>query len=135
MTAQDALHTAIMAAAFLLVAWAMLTGGTGEPTPTVTHGRHRAGRPRPVSLADIGIGDALPFVAGPDHRNEPDDWTSYLPTEELPVITVRTWIPGEHERRHTSPSETARRRWQTETPIFVELAAEFGYDPTELVAA
>lgn len=147
MTAQDALNTAIMTAAFLLVTWAMLTGGTGEPEHG---GRHRAdrtgtgtvfyvitaqaadGAPLPCSWTP-GPDGALPFAPTPDYRDEPDDWTADLPTDELPVITVRTWLPG--DRVHTSPSQTARQRWSLETPIFAALAAEHGYDLTELIAA
>lgn len=123
--------TAAMTAAFLLTACAMLTGGTGEPAPALVP-------PPATTAAPQHQLDVLPFVPGPNCRDI-DDWTADLPTTELPVITVRTWLPG--DRVHTSPSETLRQRWAVECPIFAALAAEHGYHPvrgftpTELVAA
>ena len=86
--------------------------------------------PPPIPMAHFTLGPREPAI---------DDWTSYLPTEELPVITVRRWLPSEH-REHTSPSERARQRWGVECPIFAQLADELGYDSargfdTQLTAA
>ncbi|KKB99447.1 hypothetical protein [Mycolicibacter arupensis] len=146
MTAQDALYIVLMAV-FFLVAWAMLTGGTGDSGPALVHGRHRAGRPGLAVVPGLEPDDVLPFVSGPDYRDEPDDWTADLPTAVIPAVKPQFIVPAHaipvrrewldkvraDLPRRTSPSETAaetaRRRWGVETPIFAGLAKDWGYDP------
>lgn len=163
MSGQTAVITALMAVVFLAVAAAMLTGGTGQPAPAPVHGRNRRNARRRQEtdtpdvfdrvLAEASVGmllpfltvvpdpepvGALPFVPGPDYRDEPDDWWADLPTGQLPALTDvdladyydDVTLAGirfaARARAHTSPSATAADAWP---PIFAALATEMGYDP------
>jgi hypothetical protein len=133
MTAQDALYIVLMGVVFL-VAWAMLTGGTGDSGPALVHGRHRAGRPGLAVVPGLEPDDVLPFVSGPDYRDEPDDWTADLPTAVIPLrrrghhadlLVLDEPSPGVDRPRRTSPSWAAADDWP---PIFTQLADQWGYD-------
>lgn len=125
----------LTATALVLAAAIWARGASQEP------GNHRPGQRQPAPLtATAPEAGALPFVPGPDYRDEPDDWTADLPTEAFPAVVEPSpaaraglQLLELYPARHTSPSETAaetaRRRWGMETPIFAALATEHGYHP------
>lgn len=135
----------VLTAVWLVFGWAIYAH-----QPAQVPGRHR---PESVTVPDVFARvlasepetDVLPFWPGPNYRDILDDWTTDLPTQELPVITGQqlladdTAVVVNEPPRHTSPTERARERWGVECPIFAALADQYGYEPggtfTELAAA
>ena len=131
---------AVLAAVWLVFGWAIYAH-----RPAQEPGRHR---PESVTVPDVfdrvlaTDPEVLPFRPGLTYWDDVDDWTTDLPTQELPVVqVVQVELPRVDEPpRRTSPTERARARWGVECPIFADLAQEYGYEPggtfgTELAAA